>query len=66
MMTAKTMPRESKGRTVLMPFDYDGVRLLPSRFPEQVERAQAVYGAIPNDDIEPFVQARPHIVRQTT
>ena len=45
------MPQEPKGRTVLMPFDYDGVRLLPSRFLDQVERAQAVYGAIPNDDI---------------
>ena len=35
----------------LQTFDYDGVRLLPSRFREQVERACEVYGAIPNDDI---------------
>jgi len=35
----------------LQPFDYDGVRLLPSRFKDQVERAREVYGAIPNDDI---------------
>ena len=35
----------------LQPFDYDGVRLLPSRFRAQVERAREVYGAIPNDDI---------------
>jgi len=45
------MSVDPKGRTVLMPFDYDGVRLLPSRFLDQVERAQAVYGTIPNDDI---------------
>lgn len=45
------MPQESMGRTVLMPFDYDGVRLQPSRFLDQVERAQVVYGTIPNDDI---------------
>jgi uncharacterized protein len=32
-------------------FEYDGVRLLPSRFKEQVDRAREVYGAIPNDDI---------------
>jgi hypothetical protein len=35
----------------LQPFDYDGVRLLPSRFQAQVERACEVYGAMPNDDI---------------
>ena len=35
----------------LQPFDYDGVRLLPSRFRAQVERACEVYGAIPNDNI---------------
>src|SRR5690242_2468618 len=35
----------------LQPFEYDGVRLLPSRFKEQVDRARKVYGAIPNDDI---------------
>jgi hypothetical protein len=35
----------------LQSFDYDGVRLLPSRFREQVERACEVYGSVPNDDI---------------
>jgi uncharacterized protein len=35
----------------LDPFDYDGVRLLPSRFLTQVERAREIYGAVPNDDI---------------
>src|SRR5690242_16212849 len=35
----------------LQSFDYDGVRLLPSRVREQVERACEVYGTIPNDDI---------------
>lgn len=35
----------------LQSFDYDGVRLLPSRFLTQVERAREVYGAVPNDDI---------------
>lgn len=38
-------------RTILHPFNYDGVRLLPGRMLEQVENARAVYGAIPNDDI---------------
>jgi hypothetical protein len=33
------------------PFDYDGVRLLPSMFQAQVERARDVYYGIPNDDI---------------
>jgi len=36
---------------MLQSFDYDGVRLLPSRFREQVERACEVYGSVPNDDI---------------
>ena len=45
------MPHEAMGRMVLLPFDYNGVRLLPSRFLDQVERTQAVYGTIPNDDI---------------
>src|SRR5215469_5614422 len=35
----------------LQTFEYDGVRLLPSRFKDQVDRAREVYGAIPNDDI---------------
>jgi uncharacterized protein len=37
--------------TVLQPFNYDGVRLLPGRMLDQVENARAMYGAIPNDDI---------------
>lgn len=45
------MRQEAMGRTVLLPFDYDGVRLLPSRFLDQLERTKAVYGAVPNDDI---------------
>ena len=40
-----------KGRAVLQSFDYEHVRLLPSRFLAQVEQARALYGAIPNDDI---------------
>lgn len=39
------------GRTVLEPFDYQGVRLLPGRFLDQVEQARALYGGIPNDSI---------------
>jgi DUF1680 family protein len=35
----------------LEPFEYEGVRLLPSRFKDQVERAREVYGAIPNDNL---------------
>src|SRR5215469_18024027 len=38
-------------RTVLHPFNYDGVRLLPGRMLDQVENARAVYSSIPNDDI---------------
>jgi len=38
-------------RAVLETFDYDGVRLLPSRFQEQAEQARDVYFSIPNDDI---------------
>ena len=38
-------------KTVLHPFNYDGVRLLPGRMLDQVENARAMYGAIPNDDI---------------
>jgi DUF1680 family protein len=33
------------------PFDYEGVRLLPSRFLTQVEAARDVYGSLPDDDI---------------
>jgi hypothetical protein len=32
-------------------FDYDGVRLLPSRWTEQIDTARAWYMAISNDDI---------------
>jgi uncharacterized protein len=41
----------AKGRMVLETFDHDGVRLLPSRFLDQVEGARRVYGAVPDDDI---------------
>ncbi len=46
-----TPASRTRGRTVLETFDYEGVRLLPSRFRRQVERARAVYGSIPGDDI---------------
>lgn len=39
------------GRTLLHPFNYQGVRLLPGRMLAQVENARAMYGAISNDDI---------------
>jgi uncharacterized protein len=39
------------GRTLLHPFNYQGVRLLPGRMLAQVENARAIYGAISNDDI---------------
>ena len=38
-------------RTVLHPFNYEGVRLLPGRMLDQVENARTIYAAIPNDDI---------------
>src|SRR5262249_38951656 len=55
------LPRHSQGcplegdimmiKPRLETFEYDGVRLLPSRFKDQVDRACEVYRAIPNDDI---------------
>src|SRR6516164_4020802 len=39
------------GETILHPFNYEGVRLLPGRMLDQVENARATYGAMPNDDI---------------
>ena len=39
------------GRVIVDAFDYDGVRLLPSRFQQQALRARDVYSAIPNDDV---------------
>ncbi|MBI1773929.1 MAG: glycoside hydrolase family 127 protein [Proteobacteria bacterium] len=50
MADKASLPRP-RGRTALKPFDYEGVRLLPSRFQAQVTRAIEVYGAIPNDDL---------------
>jgi len=41
----------AKGASLLETFDYEGVRLLPSRFLAQVERAREVYGSLSNDDI---------------
>jgi len=38
-------------RVVLEPFEYEGVRLLPSRFQEQAAQARDVYYGVPNDDI---------------
>jgi DUF1680 family protein len=38
-------------RTVLRPFNYEGVRLLPGCMLNQVENARTVYASIPNDDI---------------
>jgi DUF1680 family protein len=37
--------------TVLNTFDYDGVRLLPGRFRDQVLRAREVYYSVSDDDI---------------
>src|SRR5215472_6821558 len=41
----------ARGKTILRPFDYDGVHLLPGRMLDQVENARATYGAMSNDDI---------------
>lgn len=43
--------KREKGRIVLRPFDYDGVKLLPGRFRQQMDNACKVYGALANDDI---------------
>lgn len=40
-----------KDRAVLHPFNYNGVRLLPGRMLDQVEKTREVYASIPNDDI---------------
>jgi DUF1680 family protein len=39
------------GKTILKPFDYRNVRLLPGRFLTQVEQARELYGSLSNDDI---------------
>jgi uncharacterized protein len=41
----------TRGKTILHPFNYDGVRLLPGRMLDQAENARAMYGAMLNDDI---------------
>ncbi len=41
----------ARGKTVLEPFGYSGVRLLPSMFSQQVERTRETYFNLPNDDI---------------
>ena len=46
-----SMASRGKGRVVVEPFDYDGVRLLPGMFQEQVTKAREVYYAVPNEDI---------------
>jgi DUF1680 family protein len=43
--------RRGRGGVLVEAFDYDGVRLLPGRFQEQMAQARDVYYAIPNDDI---------------
>jgi hypothetical protein len=41
----------ASGRGVLQPFDYEGVRLLKSRWREQVQQARDYYFRLPDDDI---------------
>ena len=48
---AREPEAQAKGRMVLETFDHEGVRLLPSRFLDQVDGARRVYGAVPDDDI---------------
>ena len=48
---ARGAEARAKGRMVLETFDHEGVRLLPSRFLDQVEGARRVYAAVPDDDI---------------
>ncbi len=43
--------RRGKGSVLVEAFDYDGVRLLPGRFQEQMAQARETYYAVPNDDI---------------
>ncbi len=46
-----SIARRVRGGVIVEAFDYDGVRLLPGKFQEQVRQARDVYYAIPNDDI---------------
>ena len=48
---ARDAEERAKGRMILETFDHEGVRLLPSRFLDQVEGARRVYAAVPDDDI---------------
>jgi hypothetical protein len=41
----------AQANTMLDPFNYDGVRLLPGRFEAQTARARDVYFSVPDDDI---------------
>ena len=49
--TVQPMHVSPKGAMVLEPFDYEGVKLLPGRFQDQVEQARALYGGLSNDSI---------------
>lgn len=44
-------PQTMQSRVRLEPFDYQHVRLRPSRWKEQVDAARAFYLAVPDDDI---------------
>ena len=48
---ARDAEARAKGRMILETFDHEGVRLLPSRFLDQIEGARRVYAAVPDDDI---------------
>src|SRR5437764_418030 len=49
--TAQEPASPPSSRTVLEPFDYHGVRLLPSRWLDQVQTARNYYFSLTNDDI---------------
>jgi DUF1680 family protein len=45
----ETQTMQSRAR--IEPFDYQGVRLRPSRWKDQIDAARAFYAAVPDDDI---------------
>ena len=49
--TAQSTTSSPSSRILLQPFDYQGVRLLPSRWQQQIQQARDYYFALADDDI---------------
>lgn len=54
----QTSPADASGPIKLRSFDYQGVRLLPSHWQQQMQQARDYYFALPNDDILKGFRAR--------